>query len=123
MPVKKSGLRLLNPVTSSQEKYLIYTRGSPELVQAVTGGGSFSNSDHLQTLSEEWLDGEEYRDVLHESRLKGLVSDLQGTDKRLLLRTKSTGAWLSVRGTTVSGTLLSATEFPDFYVLFIMSLQ
>ena len=53
MPVKKYGLGLLNLVTSSQEKYLSSQRGITELVQAVTGGGAFSNADHLRTLSEE----------------------------------------------------------------------
>ena len=43
IPVKKYGLGLLNLVTSSQEKYLSSTRGSTEIVRAVTGGGVFSN--------------------------------------------------------------------------------
>ena len=36
VPVKKSVLGLLNPVTSAQEKYLRSMRGRAELVQAVT---------------------------------------------------------------------------------------
>ena len=112
--VKKSILGLQNPVTSAQEKYLSSTRGSAKLVQAVTGGGELSNADHLWTLSEEQRDGKEAWEVAYKSRLKGLVSDIQGTDKLLLLRAKSTGAWLSVHGTTVSGIVLSATEFRHF---------
>ena len=50
MPVRKSGLRLLNPVTSAQEKYLSSTRGSAELIRAMTGGGVFSNANHFLTL-------------------------------------------------------------------------
>ena len=84
------------------------------MVRAATGGGAFSNANHLRTLSEERCDGKKDRDVVYESRLKGLVSNLKGTDKRLLLRAKSTGAWPSVRGTKVSGTELSATDFWDF---------
>ena len=42
-------------------------------------------------------------------KCKGSVCDLKVTDRRLLLCAKSTGACLSVRGTTVSGTVLSAT--------------
>ena len=80
----------------------------------MTGEGEYSNADHLWTLSEERRDRKESRDVLHESRIKGLVIDLKGTDKRLLLHTKSIGAWLSVRSTTVSGTVLYAPEFRDF---------
>ena len=114
MPDKKAGLGILNPVTSAQEKYLGSTRGSVELVRAVTGGGEFSNANHLWTISEERRDGKKAWDIAYKSRLKVLVSDLQGTDKRLLLRAKSTGAWLSVHGTTVSVTVLSATEFQDF---------
>ena len=122
MPFKKAGLGLLNSMASAQEKYLRSTRGSTELVQALMGGGAFSNANHFRTLSDEKHDGNKYWDVAHKSRLKGLVRDLKGTDKRLLLRAKSTGAWLSVHGTAVSGTVLSATEFRDFYVLVITSL-
>ena len=116
MPFKKAGLGLLNPVMSSQGKYLSSQRGSKELVRVMTGGGAFSNSDHLWTLSEEVREGKKYRDAAYESKVKDLVSNLKGTDKRLLIRAKSTGAWLSVCGTTVSGTVLSATEFRGFYV-------
>ena len=112
--VRKSGLGLLNPVTSAKEKYLSSTRVSAELTRAVTGGGGFSNAKHLRTLSEECRDGKDSRDVAYKSRLNGLVRNIQGTNKCLFLRAKITGAWLSVSGTTVLGTVLSATEFQDF---------
>ena len=111
---KKSELGLLNPVTSSQEKYLRSIQGSKELVWAVTGVGTFSNANHLRILSEERRDGKKDQDVAHESRPKGLVHNIKDTAKHLLLRAKITGAWLSGRGTTVSGTVLSATEFRCF---------
>ena len=79
------------------------------MIQAVMGRGEFSNADHLRTLSEEKRDGKESWDVVYEYRLKGLIRNLKGNDKRLLLRAKIKGAWLSVRGTTVSVTVLSAT--------------
>ena len=114
MTVKKAGPGLLNPVTSSQEKYLSSTRGSTELVRAMTGGEAFYNADHLRTLSEEQRDGKKSQDIVYESRLKVLVRDLKVTYKRLLLCAKITGAWLRVCGTTVSGTVLSDTKFRDF---------
>ena len=58
----------------------------------MTEGGGFSNDDHLRTLIEEQRDGKEAWDVAYESRVKGLVSDLKVTDKRLILRAKITGA-------------------------------
>ena len=89
MPVKKSELGLLNTVTSSQEKYLSYQRGSAELVQAVTGGGEFSNADHLQTLGEERRERKKDRDAAYKTKLKGLVCDLKGTNTRLIPSIKS----------------------------------
>ena len=44
----------------------------------------------------------------------GTTENLKGTYKHLLLHSKSTGAWLSVHSTTVSVTVLSATEFRYF---------
>ena len=85
------------------------------MTQAVTGGGGGgSNANHLWTLSEEQRDRKESWDVAYESKLKGVVNNIKVRDKHILLRSKSTGSWMRVRGTTVSGTLLSATEFRDF---------
>ena len=80
----------------------------------MAGGGEFSNAYHFRTLSREQPDGKKYLDVAHESRLKGLLSGIKGSDNRLLVRAKITGAWMSVRGTTVSGTVISSTKFRDF---------
>ena len=66
------------------------------------------------TLSEERRDRNKDQDAVYESKLKGLVSDIKSTDKRLILRAKSTGDWPSVHGNTFSGTVLSATEFRNF---------
>ena len=92
------------------------------MVHAMMGGGAFSNADHLWNLSEEQRNRKKDRDAAYKSKLKGLVSDLKVNDNRLILRAKIIGAWLSVHGTTVSGTVLSATEFWDFYVQVIMLL-
>ena len=56
MLVKKSVLGLLNQVAPAQEKYLSSQRGSAELIQAVMGGGAFSNANHIGTLGEERRD-------------------------------------------------------------------
>ena len=60
MLVKKFGLVLLNTMTSAHEKYLIYQQGRAEPVRYLTGGGAFSNADHLCTLSEERCDRKKY---------------------------------------------------------------
>ena len=52
---------------------------------------------------------------MNETKLKSLVRYLKGNDRRLILRTKIKGAWLSICGTTVSVIVLSATEFRYFF--------
>ena len=91
MTVKISGLGLLNPVTSTQDKYLRSQRGSVELIRAGTGGGAFSNSNHLRKLEEERHDVKKYQEAVYKTKLKGLVCYLKGNDRRLILRSKSTG--------------------------------
>ena len=122
IPVKKAGLGLLNSLMSAQEKCLRSQWGSAELVFDVTGWGFLSNANHLWTLSEEQRDRKKSCDVAYESRRKGLVRNIQGTDNCLLLSSKITGAWMSVCGNTISGIVLSATEFRYFYVLATTSL-
>ena len=114
IPVKTAGLGLLNPVISEKGHYISSQKGSTELIRAVTEVGAFSDSDHLRMLGEERRDSQKDRKVANKTKLKGLVRDLKGTNRRLILQTKNTGAWMRVHGTTVSGTLLSATEFREF---------
>ena len=63
IPVSKARLGFLNLVMLDQEKYSSSTRGSAELIQAMTGGDGSSNSNHLRTLSEEQRDRKEAWDV------------------------------------------------------------
>ena len=88
----------------------------------MTGGGAFSNIDHIWNLSEEICNKKKYRDTAYETKLTGLVRNLKVTDKLQILCAKITGSWLSVRGTTALGTVLSATEFRNFFVLAITCL-
>ena len=108
MLVKKSGLGLLNSVTSTNEKYLSSKRSRTELIQDVMGEGVFSNGNHLLALREERRDGKKNWD------------DVNGTNHCLILRAKNIGAWLNVRGNMVTGTLLAVKEFLGFYVHVMM---
>ena len=100
-------------MTSAKEIYLSSQQGSAELIRSVMGGGTLSNNDHLRTLGEEIHDGKKDWEAAYGTKLKGLFHDLKVTNMCLILRAKSIGAWMSVHGTTVSCTLLSATEFRD----------
>ena len=114
-------------MASENKKYLSSQQGSAELIQSATGGEAFSNADHLLALGEERRNGQKNWDEANKTTLKNLVRDLKGTDQRLIIRAKNTGAWLSVHSTTVSGTVFSAIEFLDFlctcYNIYPLNLQ
>ena len=76
----------------------------------MTGGGSFSNAYHLLVLTEEIRDGQKNWDDVNDAKLKGLVRNLDTTNRRFILIAKITSAWLNEQGTTVTGTVLAATE-------------
>ena len=80
----------------------------------MTGGGDIPRANHLLELREERSGRQKNCDDINYSKIKGLVRDLDTTKRRLILHSKSIGVWLNVQGTTVTGTLLSATESCDF---------
>ena len=59
-----------------------------DLIWAVTGGGDFSNANNLLGLTEERIDGQKNRDDANDAKIKGLVGDLIGTDRCLILHAK-----------------------------------
>ena len=60
MTVKKSGLDLLDIVTSTNKKHLSLQRARTELICNGTGEGKFSISDRLLAFREERRDGKKY---------------------------------------------------------------
>ena len=114
MMVKTSGLGLQDPVTSANKKYLILMRASSKAIISVMVAREFSTADNLLALREERRDGQKIQDDANVAKLKGLVDDLEASDRRLIIRAKKKGYYLTLRGTTVTSTLLAATEFRDF---------
>ena len=82
----------------------------------------FFNGDQLLALREERHDGKKNWYDVNDAKLKEIVTNLNGTDHCLILRTKNIGAWMNVRGTMVTGILLVAKTFRGFYVYVIMLL-
>ena len=109
LPVNKYGLGLHNPVTSAAEKYTSLLHANYNMIGAVTGEMQFSTADHLRAVKEERQDGNKYWYDENDAELRVIVNYHGDFDKSLFLRANHTGYWLSVRGTTVTGTVLPAT--------------
>ena len=73
-----------------------------------TEEGAISNADRLLVLTEERRDGQKNWDDANDSKLKGLVGYLIGTNWLLILHAKNTVAWKNVLGTMVTVTVFSA---------------
>ena len=50
-----------------------FSAGSAELIWATTGGGAFSNIDHLLEIGEGMRDRQKHQDDAKKTKLKGLV--------------------------------------------------
>ena len=92
MPVNKSGLGILNPVTSAKDNDLSPHQEIAELIRAVTGVGAFYNCDELLALREERRNRKKNWDETNDATLKGIFGDLIVTNLLLILRAKITCA-------------------------------
>ena len=109
MKFKKEGLGLQDLVISSNNKYLNSLCTSCKIIGSIKGERAFSTPDHLLTLREESSDGLKIRDDVNEAKLKVLAKVIESLDLYLIICAKNTGSWLTVRGTTVTSTVLAAT--------------
>ena len=51
---------------------------------------------------------------MNDAKIRGVVNDQGRLEKIIFLRAKYTGSWMSVQGTMVTGTVLTAPEFSVF---------
>ena len=65
-------------------------------------------------LRKERPNGQKNQEYKNDATLKGLVRYIIVTNRRLILRAKTTGAWLNVQVTTVTGTVFTDKEFRNF---------
>ena len=84
------------------------------------GESEFSIADHLQAVKEERSNERKTRDDINEAKIEVIIHTFDKFDHCLLICSKQTRSWLTVQGTTVTGTVLLAMKFRDFCVNFIM---
>ena len=72
----------------SNEKYLNSLCASRRLIGSVTGVSAFSTDNRLLVFREETRDGQKILDDANDTKLKGLVYDIETPDCRLILNAK-----------------------------------
>ena len=91
-----------------------------ELIGTVMGEREFSTADHILAVKEEQQEGKKYQYNVNAAKLWVIVSGHVVFDKQFFFRAKNATSWLSIWGTTITGTVLNATGFCGIFVLIIM---
>ena len=78
-------------------------------------------ADHIWAVKGGRRDRKKDGYAVNDAKLQGIVNNQGDYEKRLFLRAKHMSAWLSVGVTTVTGNVLAAMQFRNFYVLVITS--
>ena len=84
------------------------------MIRAVKGEIEFSTDNQPQAVKDEMGFGIKTWDDVNNTKLEGIVNNLKIFDRRLYIRAKQTGSWLTIQGTTLNGTVLLAMEFSNF---------
>ena len=105
---------LQNLVILASENFLRLQRASTELIRDMKGERKLSTDDHVWAVYQERIDSRKTQDDVNNSKLEVIVNNLGDFDSRILLRAKQSVSWMTVRGTTVTGRLLSPMELRDF---------
>ena len=114
MPVKKSGLGLQDPVASSNKKYLTSLRVIIKMVVSVKREREFQPPITFGRSGKKGVMDKNRNDA-NNAKLRGLVDELEALNRRIILRAKTKGFWMTVQGNKVTGTVLAAVEFCGFF--------
>ena len=127
MPVKKSGLRFLNPMTSINKEYLSFQRASIELIQGVTGEGSISKhrspsgAQGRKAWRKEnsgWCQRSQNQGPCHRSRFRQLTSYNMRQNHRYLVEDVGYyGNWYSIRGYGISWFFMLSRQRKTYMLL------
>ena len=84
-------------MTPDNEKNLSLLRVISELIGAVTGEIVFSTADCIIVLREEMRNLKKIWNDTNKAKLKVIVKEPKATDRRVIIHTKNTGSWMTVR--------------------------
>ena len=85
------------------------------MIRDVAGEREFSTTNHLQAVIEKSIEGKKLQDDINDAKLEVIVMDLNTLYHCIFLHTKLNGSWLTVWVTVVTGTVLLAMKFRDFW--------
>ncbi|KAI2510018.1 hypothetical protein MHU86_4444 [Fragilaria crotonensis] len=114
LPTRLGGLGIPDPTTTGEFCYAAST-ASTNLLQAslVTGAPLCCATAHRRDASTNRLAAKTHQRHATEGRLAAILEGSRPMERRRIIRSAATGAWLSTRPNLLNGSDLSAEEFRD----------
>lgn len=114
LPVKFGGIGLSNPTTTAERHHHRSSSCTSVLSDAIISTDTkWVYLDHYRHLNEMREEGQRKNALHHQVNLDRLTTKMTPKCKRSTLRSQSTGSWLSIIPSRVSGLSLSKEEFRD----------
>jgi hypothetical protein len=113
LPTRLGGLGIPDPTTTGEFCYAASKESTTLLQGSLVTGDRLCATAHRRDASRGRLAAKASRSRVHASRLDAIIASSRPLEKRRIVRSAATAAWLSTRPSLLNGSDLSAEEFRD----------
>ncbi|KAI2492329.1 hypothetical protein MHU86_22235 [Fragilaria crotonensis] len=113
LPTRLGGLGIPDPTTTGEFCYAASTASTNLLQASLVTGAPLCATAHRRDASTNRLAAKTHQRHATEGRLAAILEGSRPMEKRRIIRSAATGAWLSTRPSLLNGSDLSAEEFRD----------
>jgi hypothetical protein len=113
LPTQLGGLGIPDPTTTGEFCYAASKESKTLLQGSLVTGDRLCATEHRRDASTGRFAAKASRSRVHASRLGAIIASSRPQEKRRIVRSAATGAWLSTLPSLLNGSDLSAEEFRD----------
>jgi hypothetical protein len=113
LPVRHGGLGIMDPTKTSTSNYHASSSITSLLTDSLVHGNPLCAQEHRKTAAIARADAKSSLKDRNDETLSNLLAASTPFDKRRIVRSASTGAWLTTLPNTLNGSDLSTEEFRD----------
>jgi hypothetical protein len=113
LPVRLGGIGLPDPTTTCDSSYSASYVITSLLQETLMQGKPLCALEHRREASIGRHSAKSFLNSTHDAKLSAILRDANPIDKRRMIRSASTGAWLTTMPNLLNGSDLSADEFRD----------
>ena len=113
LPVRLGGIGLPDPTTTGDTSFSASYAITSLLQESLLHGNPLCALEHRREAAIGRHSAKSYLNSIHDAKLHTILRDATPMEKRRLIRSASTGAWLTTMPNLLNGSDLSADEFRD----------